>query len=62
MEPQLIVISDFVSGQLYVLEYGSNLYETPEDFFSIPEMEHFNINNCEYMVVMASEFQINFHP
>ena len=62
MEPEKIVILDFTSGELYVLDYDHNIYEDPEDFFSIPEMDNFNMNTCEFMIVKASEFQIKFHP
>lgn len=62
MEPEKIVILDFTSGEVFILDYDSNIYDDPEDFFSIPEMDNFNMNTCEFMIVKASEFQIKFHP
>lgn len=62
MEPELIVILDFTSGEVFILDYDSNIYNDPEDFFTIPEMKYFSISNYEYMIVKASEFQIKFHP
>ena len=62
MEPEKIVILDFTSGEVFILDYDSNIYDDPEDFFSIPEMNNFNMNTCEFMIVKTSEFQIKFHP
>lgn len=57
-----IVILDFQSGDLYILDYDSNIYDEPEDFFATEEMEDISINVCEYMIVSAEEFNIKFSP
>ena len=51
---------EFESGQLYVLDYDSNIYKEPEDFFLKEEMNDFNINTCEYMIVLDRDFGIHF--
>ena len=59
MNKEKIVILEFHTGQVYILDYDSSIYEDPEDFFLTKEMEDFNIVMCEYMIVLENELQIH---
>jgi len=60
--PEKIVILNYQSGQVYILDYDSNIYEDAEDFFASEEMSDFSYNDCHYMVVRAEDLQISFTP
>lgn len=62
MESEKIVILEFITKNVYVLEYDSSLYHNIEDFFLTEELieSNISINNCEYMVVNSKELKILF--
>lgn len=61
-KPEKIVILNYQTGQVYILDYDSNLFESPEDFFALEEMSSIPLNDCHYMVVIAEELQLLFSP
>lgn len=59
-EPHKIVILDYQSGQVFVLDYDPNIYDDAEEFFATEEMSNFSYSDCHYMTVMAKDLQISF--
>ena len=53
-----IIILDFEGGEVFILDYDSDKYSEPEDFFA--EQDRVRINQCEYMIVKADELNIKF--
>lgn len=61
-EPQKIVILNFQSGAVLILDYDSNIYDDPEEFFAQEDMSDHSINDCHYMIVTAKDLVISFTP
>lgn len=62
MEAEKIVILEFITKKIYILDYDSNIYYNVEDFFLTEEFIESNItiNNCEYMIVNSNDLRILF--
>lgn len=57
-----IIIMDYKSGNLYILDYDYNIHNDPCDFFEQEEMSQLSMDSCEYMTVSSEEFSIKFQP
>lgn len=62
MEQQKIIILEFRTGRVLVLDYDPNIYNEPEDMFSLEEMKDLSFEDCEYMIVPTESFTIEFSP
>lgn len=62
MEPEKIIILEFITKKIYILDYDSNIYHNVEDFFLTEELieSSITINNCEYMIVNSNDLRILF--
>lgn len=60
--PEKIIILDFTNGQVFILEYDSNIFHNVEDFFLSEEVieNNLSINNCEYMIIPSEDLCIKF--
>ena len=62
MESEKIVILEFITKKIYILDYDSNIYHNVEDFFLTEEFieSSITINSCEYMIVNSNDLRILF--
>ena len=62
MEAGKIVILEFITKKIYILDYDSNIYHNVEDFFLTEEFieSSITINSCEYMIVNSNDLRILF--
>ena len=62
MEPEKIVILEFITKKIYILDYDSNIYHNVEDFFLTEVFieSGITINSCEYMIVNSNDLRILF--
>ena len=60
--PEKIIIFDYKSKQVFILNYDSNIFYNVEDFFLTEEVIENNlfINTCEYMIVPTEDLCIKF--